>query len=39
MAKAFVVVRIRGQADVPHWATTTLELLKLDKKIFPLIEF
>ena len=32
MAKAFVVVRIRGQADVPHWATNTLKLLKLDKK-------
>ena len=32
MAKAFVVVRIRGQADVPHWATTTMKLLKLDKK-------
>ena len=32
MAKAFVVVRISGQADVPHWATTTMKLLKLDKK-------
>lgn len=32
MAKAFLVVRIKGQADVPHWAKTTLELLKLEKK-------
>ncbi len=32
MAKAFLVVRIKGQVDVPHWARTTLELLKLDKK-------
>ena len=32
MAKAYLVVRIKGQADVPHWATTTMTLLKLDKK-------
>jgi large subunit ribosomal protein L30 len=32
MAQAFLVVRIKGQADVPHWATTTLKLLRLDKK-------
>ena len=32
LAKAFLVVRIRGQADVPHWAVTTLKFLKLDKK-------
>ena len=32
MAQAFLVVRIRGQADIPHWATNTLKLLKLDKK-------
>ena len=32
MAKAFLVVRIRGQADIPHWATTTLKLLRLEKK-------
>lgn len=32
MAKAYLVIRIKGQADVPHWATTTLKLLKLDKK-------
>ena len=32
MAQAFLVVRMTGQADVPHWATHTLKLLKLDKK-------
>jgi large subunit ribosomal protein L30 len=32
MSKAFLVVRISGQADVPHWANTTLNLLKLEKK-------
>jgi large subunit ribosomal protein L30 len=32
MESAFLVVRIRGQADVPHWATTTMKLLKLEKK-------
>jgi len=32
MGKAFLVVRIKGQVDVPHWAKTTLTLLKLDKK-------
>lgn len=32
MAKAYLVVRIKGQADVPHWARTTLRLLKLEKK-------
>lgn len=32
MAQAFLVVRIRGQADVPHWATNTMRLLKLEKK-------
>ena len=32
MAKSYLVVRIRGQVDVPHWATTTMELLRLDKK-------
>ena len=32
MANAFLVVRIRGQADIPYWATTTLSLLKLEKK-------
>ena len=33
MAKAFLVVRICGQPDVPYWATTTMSLLKLEKKI------
>jgi len=32
MASAYLVVRIKGQADVPHWAVTTMELLKLEKK-------
>lgn len=32
MAKAYLVVRIKGQADVPHWARTTMSLLKLEKK-------
>lgn len=32
MAKAYLVVRIKGQINVPHWAKTTLKLLKLEKK-------
>ena len=32
MAKSYLVVRIRGQVDVPYWASTTMELLRLDKK-------
>ena len=32
MAKAFLVLRISGQADVPYWAETTMALLKLEKK-------
>lgn len=32
MAKAYLVVRIKGKADCPYWATTTMTLLKLDKK-------
>ena len=32
MTKAYLVVRIKGQADVPHWANPTLNLLKLEKK-------
>jgi len=32
MSKAYLVVRIKGQADCPYWATTTMTLLKLDKK-------
>lgn len=32
MVKAYLVVRIKGKADCPYWATTTMTLLKLDKK-------
>ena len=32
MVKAYLVVRIKGQVDVPHWAKTTLRLLKLEKR-------
>ena len=32
MSNAYLVVRIKGQADCPYWATTTMTLLKLDKK-------
>jgi large subunit ribosomal protein L30 len=32
MANSYLVVRIKGQADVPYWASTTMTLLKLDKK-------
>lgn len=32
MTKAYLVVRIKGQADVPYWAVRTMTLLKLDKK-------
>ena len=32
MANAYLVVRRKGQADCPYWATTTMTLLKLDKK-------
>ena len=32
MANAYLVVRIKGQADCPYWATYTMELLKLNKK-------
>jgi large subunit ribosomal protein L30 len=32
MAKAYLVVRMSGQINVPYWAKTTLQLLKLDKK-------
>jgi large subunit ribosomal protein L30 len=32
MTNAYIVVRIKGQADCPYWATTTMTLLKLDKK-------
>lgn len=32
MTSAYLVIRIKGQADVPHWARTTMRLLKLEKK-------
>ena len=32
MVNAYLVVRIKGQVDVPHWAKTTLALFKLEKK-------
>ncbi len=32
MVKTYLVVRMTGQINVPHWAKTTLKLLKLDKK-------
>jgi len=32
MVNAYLVVRIKGQADVPYWARTTLKLFKLEKK-------
>ncbi len=32
MVKAYLVVRIKGQADCPYWATHTMMLLQLDKK-------
>lgn len=32
MAKAYLILRVKGQADVPHWARTTMKLLKLEKK-------
>ena len=32
MTNAYLVVRIKGQADCPYWATRTMTLLKLDKK-------
>ncbi len=32
MVKAYLVVRIKGQVDIPHWAKSTMRLLKLEKK-------
>ncbi|MBI1662387.1 MAG: 50S ribosomal protein L30 [Nitrosopumilus sp.] len=32
MANAVLVVRIKGQADCPYWASTTMDLLKLERK-------
>ncbi len=32
MGNAFLVVRMRGTINVPHWAKTTLHLLHLDRR-------
>ena len=32
MVNAYLVVRIKGQADCPYWASHTMMLLQLDKK-------
>lgn len=32
MAKAFLVVRMKGTVNTPYWAITTLDLLHLDKR-------
>jgi large subunit ribosomal protein L30 len=32
MVKAYLVVRMHGQINVPHWAKNTMNLLKLEKK-------
>jgi large subunit ribosomal protein L30 len=32
MGKAFLVIRMKGTINVPHWANTTLDLLNLDKR-------
>ncbi|NHI04433.1 LSU ribosomal protein L7e (L30p) [Candidatus Nitrosotalea sp. TS] len=32
MGKAFLVIRMKGTINVPHWANTTLDLLHLDKR-------
>lgn len=32
VTKAYLILRVKGQADVPYWARTTMSLLKLDKK-------
>lgn len=32
MGKAFLVVRMKGTINVPHWAKKTLDLLHLDKR-------
>lgn len=32
MVNAFLVVRMRGTVNVPHWAKTTLNLLHLERK-------
>ncbi len=32
MGKAFLVVRMKGTINIPHWGQTTLDLLHLDKR-------
>ncbi|MEO9276232.1 MAG: 50S ribosomal protein L30 [Nitrososphaera sp.] len=32
MGKAFLVIRMKGTINVPHWARITLDLLHLDKR-------
>jgi large subunit ribosomal protein L30 len=32
VGKAFLVIRMKGTINVPHWARTTLNLLHLDKR-------
>jgi large subunit ribosomal protein L30 len=32
VGKAFLVIRMKGTINVPHWARTTLDLLHLDKR-------
>ncbi len=32
MVKAYLVLRMKGQVNIPYWAKTTLKLLRLDKK-------
>jgi large subunit ribosomal protein L30 len=32
MGKAFLVIRMKGTINVPHWARTTLDLLHLGKR-------
>lgn len=32
MINSFLVIRIKGQINVPHWAETTLNLFKLKRK-------
>jgi len=33
MVKAYLVLRMKGQVNIPYWAKTTLKLLRLDKKL------
>jgi large subunit ribosomal protein L30 len=32
VGKAFLVIRMKGTINVPHWARTTLDLLHLDRR-------